>query len=120
MENENDQISQQCYEKINLTKKILLADLVFKESKTIKEAALLLNIKYSSARTIISKIHKDGRIVEKKRGGNNPNKLTDVNLGEMEDVIECNPQITLKEIKDKLLLNGINVSYAQSTELWKN
>jgi len=102
--------SYKSYDKINSTKKTLLSDFVFKEGKTTKEAALLLNINHSSARTIISKIRKDGRVVEKIRGGNNPIKLTEVTLAKIEEFVEHNSQITIKQIRDKLLLDGTNLS----------
>ncbi|CAK68425.1 unnamed protein product (macronuclear) [Paramecium tetraurelia] len=52
----NEQVRQ--YQKVHQNQKEQLKDLVFKESYSIKQASQLLNIKYATAKSIMSKIRK--------------------------------------------------------------
>lgn len=100
------------YAKIDLTKKRLLLELVLTDGKTIKDAASTLKINQSSARTIISKIKRDGGVGTHKRGGNNTKKLTENILVEVERAVENNTQVTLKEIRDILVNRDVILSIA--------
>ncbi|CAD8119778.1 unnamed protein product [Paramecium sonneborni] len=52
----NERVRQ--YQKIHLIEKEQLQHFVFKKSYSIKSASILLNIKYATAKSIISKIRK--------------------------------------------------------------
>ncbi|CAD8124895.1 unnamed protein product [Paramecium sonneborni] len=52
----NERVRQ--YQKVHQNEKEQLQNLVFKKSYSIKSASMLLNIKYATAKSIISKIRK--------------------------------------------------------------
>ena len=87
-----------------------MSDLFFEEGKTIKEAAALLKINYSSARSIICKIRHGGCAASRKRGGNNIRKLSSGILESIENIVEHEPLITLKEISSRFATQGISLS----------
>ncbi|CAD8106840.1 unnamed protein product [Paramecium sonneborni] len=52
----NERVRQ--YQKVHLTQKQQLLHLVFKKQYSIKSASMIINIKYATAKSIISKIRK--------------------------------------------------------------
>lgn len=91
-------------------KKILIE--CYESGKTMKESADTAGIKYSTSRTIIHKFIKDNNsLIEKSRGGKRFVKITSEILKEIEKLVEENPSITLREIRDKILTNNhVNLS----------
>lgn len=90
------------YDKVPDSKRQILIRLVYEQGQSIKEAAEILTIKYSTARTIIANYAKHGSINLKKKGGRVRNVLTQNIINSIEMIVSSNPQLTLKEIKKTL------------------
>jgi transposase len=87
-----------------------LVDLVVNRQQSIKEASQIINIHYSTARKIMSRFRKEGRLVKKRRGGSSPKKLTPFILQKIQELMEESPNLTLKKIKEVLETNyGLTV-----------
>lgn len=74
---------------------------MFNEGKSIKEAAQMVGVNESTARSIIRRTLKDG-VLSKKCGGIRNRKLTDDILGKIERIVEENHNITLKCIQQMI------------------
>ncbi|KAI5153029.1 hypothetical protein ENBRE01_3093 [Enteropsectra breve] len=99
----NYTINQIRYDKISNEKRQSLLRLVKEQGQSIKEAAGLLQIKYSTARTIISNYEKTHIITLQPKGGSIKTVRTRIICDKIDEIISFNPQFTLKEIKSKLL-----------------
>ena len=76
-----------------------LIKMVIDNGKTIKDAAVDLDINYSTARTIISQFHCNKKIFLSRKGGSCRRISTPDVCKEIEDIISENPGLTLMEIK---------------------
>jgi transposase len=91
------------YDKISSYKKNVLIK-CYTDGKSITESAEISGIKTNTAKTIIHKYNQnDGVLVEKKRGGKRFEKLSTTILEKIEQIVEENPAITLKNIRSKIL-----------------
>ena len=88
--------------RINKTQKSLLISLIRRDGMAIKDAAVHVGIKYSTARSIYSKFMIAGVVEDNKRSGNNPSKLTTEVLEKIERIIQVNSRYTLLQIQQKL------------------
>ncbi|KAF7701489.1 hypothetical protein CDIK_0802 [Cucumispora dikerogammari] len=68
----------------------------------VKDAALLTNISYKTAKKIIQIYIRQNREIKQKPGRVINKKVTTDIKNRIEALIEENPQITIKEIKEKL------------------
>ena len=68
----------------------------------IKDAGDLLQINYSTAKTIISQYRENGELPEKQRGGHKAPKIDEDMLQQIEELVENNPTITLCGINERL------------------
>ncbi|KAG0440990.1 hypothetical protein DMUE_1373 [Dictyocoela muelleri] len=84
------------------------------EGYSVKEAALLTNVPYETARKIISIYNKTQRMSKKKTGGANNSKVTSEVEVFIETEIEKKPQITLEQIKNKIR-HGLNIIVSLET-----
>lgn len=91
------------YTKISLETKEAVVRMVLSEGYLYKDVASLLNIKESTAKSIVQIYKKnDCEFITKKRGGNNKIKLTNDILSIIERIVERTPATTLKEISKKV------------------
>ncbi|KAI5150378.1 hypothetical protein ENBRE01_1459 [Enteropsectra breve] len=102
-ETANYTINQIRYDKISNEKRQSLLRLVKEQGQSIKEAAGLLQIKYSTVRTIISNYEKTHIITLQLKGGSIKTVRTRIICDKIDEIVSFNPQFTLKEIKSKLL-----------------
>nr|XP_019569667.1 PREDICTED: uncharacterized protein LOC109435920 isoform X2 [Rhinolophus sinicus] len=74
------------------------------DGRTVNESAEIAGINRNTAKSIINQYNKNGGVLlEKKRGGKRTMKLNASLLNKIEQIIEENPCITLKGIRDKVL-----------------
>lgn len=91
------------YSDISLDKKEILIK-CYQDGETIAEAAKIAGIKNNSAKSIINRYKKnDGVLVEKPRGGRRNGKFNTTLLNKIEQLVEENPSITLKKIREMIL-----------------
>ncbi|XP_032949789.1 uncharacterized protein LOC117015302 [Rhinolophus ferrumequinum] len=76
----------------------------YKDGRTVNESAEISGINRNTAKSIIKQYNKNGGVLlEKKRGGKRTMKLNASLVNNIEQIIEENPCITLKGIRDKIL-----------------
>lgn len=90
------------YVKVSNEKRKSLIRLVMEEGESITNAANLLEIKYAAARQIVHKYEQIGIIDNKPKGGSTRTVATNEILSKIEDIVSCNPEFTLREIKSAL------------------
>ena len=105
------------YENISNKKRNNLIRLVFEQNYTIKSAAIALDIKYSTAKTIIKKYERTSNSCKENQGGKRFEIVNEDILNKIENIVESNGSLTLKEIKTKLLtsLNNFNFQISLNT-----
>lgn len=96
-------LSKNKYDTISADKRQNLLRLVMDQGQTIKDAAQLLSVNYSSARTIINKFKRHNTILPLPKGGKVKSVLTPEIIHEIEEIVSRNPQYSLKEIKAALV-----------------
>lgn len=108
------------YIKTTSSQKEILIRLTQSEGKTIREAAKMAGINENTARSIICGYRRNGTLLNLPRGGNNKIKITSHSLEKIEQLVESNPQATLKQIKHDLEISNIFLSISSiSTALAK-
>jgi len=93
------------YQSVSDEKRSQLIDMTQKQSIDLREAAALLGIKYKTAWTISNSYKKDFKIVKSAKGGSTVTVLKPEILSQIEDLVSIDPEITLRQIKDKLIEN---------------
>ena len=68
------------------------------DGKGICDAAQVASFNANTARSVISRYQRDGKIA-RSRGGNNKLKIHPAILKEIEEAVEQNPEATLKQIQ---------------------
>lgn len=90
------------YSRISLDKKNVLIK-CYEDGNTINKSAEIAGINQNSAKYIIKQYNKNGGVlIEKKRGGKRSVKLNAVILNKIQQIVEENPCITLKNIREKI------------------
>uniref|UniRef100_A0A0N5BH91 Paired domain-containing protein n=1 Tax=Strongyloides papillosus TaxID=174720 RepID=A0A0N5BH91_STREA len=92
-------IQRTTYRDISNDARNRLIKLVMDQGYSIKDASNMMEINYSSARTIISKFKNQNIISKKPKGGSIKKCLTPEIINEIKEIISENPSYTLKEIK---------------------
>lgn len=91
------------YSKISSDKKNILIK-CFESGETIRKSSEIAGININTAKYIICQYKKNnGELLEKKRGGKRNFKLNDDVLKKIEEMVEENPCITLKNISKEIL-----------------
>lgn len=93
------EISESRYKSISNEKRRDLIRIVSEEGGSIKEIASFLQIKYASARKIMSNFKKNGKIEKMPKGGSLRNVNVDFIRQKIEYIVSLHPGLTLKEIK---------------------
>lgn len=88
--------------KVSDEKRTNLVRLVKDQGSSIKDAASILEIKFNTAKTIINRFDKSGAIAKLPKGGSQKDIMTQAVIDEIEELVSCDPQLTLKEIKQKI------------------
>jgi transposase len=86
-----------------------LVRLVNDQGHSIKEASELLQINYGSAKTIVKNYKTTGKHLRNVKGGSKKSVITNDIISCIENLVTYNPQYTLKEIRENLILNGQNM-----------
>ncbi|XP_054985174.1 uncharacterized protein LOC101538233 [Sorex araneus] len=91
------------YDRISHDKKSILIK-CYEDGRTVNESAKISGINKNTAKSIIKRYNKNGGVlIEKKRGGKRNIKLNASILNRIGQIIEENPRITLKGIRDKII-----------------
>ena len=85
--------------------KNVVTKLVINEGKSKREVGRLLNIPESSVRYIVKNFEEQGNNTTRKRGGNQPKKLTPEIQNTLTNLIQDNNHYTLSDIVDNLSID---------------
>ncbi|KAF7690776.1 hypothetical protein CDIK_2643 [Cucumispora dikerogammari] len=96
-----EQAQQRAQDIITDDSRLNLLRAVCDNGMKIKTAAETFNIKYGTARNIISAFKKIGKLKKNKKGGSDRTKLLPDTLNKIEALISENPSLTLKELQSK-------------------
>jgi len=93
---------------ISNEKRLSLIRLVNEQGQSIKEASTLLEVNYSTAKTILKAYELTGKTEAMSRGGSSKTILTPEIINAIENIVTFNSQYTLNEVKRALQIESDN------------